>query len=290
MVPGLALAASLAFQAPAAPAAEPKPSPCAEAVARGVNAAAAAVCQGDDLVALAAKAASGSSERLTHLVAAAGHYRRAATMSPDSEVKVQALEALAGVYDAPQLNDPLQREFVLLELATLRPGDMTYLYRVAASQEAREHVDAAENTLLMARQRQPDDPEPYRMLAQFYARRASAMHFDATAADRQAAQSAPPAAPDADGVYRVGAGLPSPQRKGVPRMPPEASAAGIKGIVVLEITIDETGKVADSRVVRSIPLLDAEAEKTVREWQFEPTIVDGKPVPVRTVVTVNFTQ
>jgi protein TonB len=73
-------------------------------------------------------------------------------------------------------------------------------------------------------------------------------------------------------------------------MPPEASAAGITGIVIVEITIDETGKVSDARIVRSIPMLDAAALETVREWQFEPTIVDGKPVPVKTTVTVNFTQ
>jgi hypothetical protein len=37
-------------------------------------------------------------------------------------------------------------------------------------------MDPAEETLLAARRLQPADIEPLRMLAQFYARRAGAMH------------------------------------------------------------------------------------------------------------------
>ena len=56
-----------------------------------------------------------------------------------------------------------------------------------------------------------------------------------------------------------------------------------------EIVIDHEGIVTDARIVKSIPLLDDAALRAVRGWRFEPTIIDGRPVPVRMVVTVSFT-
>ena len=45
----------------------------------------------------------------------------------------------------------------------------------------------------------------------------------------------------------------------------------------------------DARIVKSVPLLDEAALSAVRDWRFEPTMVEGRAVPVRMVVTVNFT-
>jgi protein TonB len=42
-------------------------------------------------------------------------------------------------------------------------------------------------------------------------------------------------------------------------------------------------------VLRSIPLLDQAALDCVRQWKFEPTQLNGAPVPVIMTVTVNFT-
>jgi protein TonB len=70
--------------------------------------------------------------------------------------------------------------------------------------------------------------------------------------------------------------------------PPEALAAGIEGAVVAEVVINEAGDVVDATVVKSIPLLDEEALRTVRNWHFAPTIIKGQAVPVRMTVTVNF--
>jgi TonB family protein len=36
-------------------------------------------------------------------------------------------------------------------------------------------------------------------------------------------------------------------------------------------------------------MLDEAALQAVRNWRFEPAYVDGRAVPVRMVVTVNFT-
>jgi TonB family protein len=70
--------------------------------------------------------------------------------------------------------------------------------------------------------------------------------------------------------------------------PSGARNAGVKGVVILNLTIDEQGRVADARVVRSIPLLDAAAVAAVKQWVYAPTLLDGVPIPVLLTVTVNF--
>jgi protein TonB len=54
------------------------------------------------------------------------------------------------------------------------------------------------------------------------------------------------------------------------------------------VTIDEFGTVGDARVLRSVPLLDEAALDAVRQWAFQPTLLNGVPTPVVMTVTVNF--
>jgi TonB family protein len=93
------------------------------------------------------------------------------------------------------------------------------------------------------------------------------------------------------GPIRVGNDVPAPRKiKDVrPTSPPEAQMARAQGVVVLDATIDAEGKVSNARVVRSVPLLDAAAVAAVRQWEFTPTVIDGRAVPVIMTVTVNFT-
>lgn len=66
--------------------------------------------------------------------------------------------------------------------------------------------------------------------------------------------------------------------------------ARISGIVILQATITATGCVDGAEVLRSVELpLDLAALKSVSGWRFDPTLLDGKPVPVIMIVTVNFT-
>jgi TonB family protein len=148
-------------------------------------------------------------------------------------------------------------------------------------------TDAAEDVLLSARHQQPDGVEPYRMLAQYYARRATA--FSSQAQQQTPAPAAGnPGERDENGVYRVGGPIAPPSRLDVAKYPPEAVAAGIQGNVQAEIVVNEAGLVSDAKIVRSIPLLDEAALQAVQNWRFEPAMVDGRSVPVRMVVTVNF--
>ena len=59
--------------------------------------------------------------------------------------------------------------------------------------------------------------------------------------------------------------------------------------MIIEATIDQGGKVTETRVLRSIPLLDQAALDAVRQWEYEPTLLNGVAVPVIMTVTVNFT-
>ncbi|MBI4265277.1 MAG: energy transducer TonB [Acidobacteria bacterium] len=93
------------------------------------------------------------------------------------------------------------------------------------------------------------------------------------------------------GPVRVGGSiLPPTKVKHVPPVyPPLAQAAQVQGVVILEVTIDPSGRVTDARVLRSIPLLDQAAIDAVRQWEFTPTRLNGVPVPVIMTVTVQFT-
>ena len=89
---------------------------------------------------------------------------------------------------------------------------------------------------------------------------------------------------------RVGGNIQPPQKivDVKPVYPPEAQAARIMGVIILEVTIAPDGSVADAKVLRSIPMLDQPALDAVRQWKFTPTLMNGQPVPIIMTVTVNF--
>lgn len=74
-----------------------------------------------------------------------------------------------------------------------------------------------------------------------------------------------------------------------PIYPEAARQANVSGIVILQLAVDVNGAVADVRVLRSIPLLDAAAVEAAKQWQYEPMVINGKAVPVTMTVTVPFT-
>ena len=100
----------------------------------------------------------------------------------------------------------------------------------------------------------------------------------------------PPETPG-DRAVRVDDGNIRPPRriKSVqPRYPNEAKEARVQGKVILEAIVDPSGNVANVRVLQSIPLLDQSAIDAVRQWKYEPTLLNGVPVPIVMTVTVNF--
>lgn len=75
----------------------------------------------------------------------------------------------------------------------------------------------------------------------------------------------------------------------VAEYPAEARRLGVQGKVVLEVVVDESGRVARARVLRSLhPLLDEAAVRAAKGLRFRPGRVDGRPVVVKIPYTYVF--
>ncbi len=59
-------------------------------------------------------------------------------------------------------------------------------------------------------------------------------------------------------------------------------------MVRLSVLIGTDGRVENVRVVSGHPLLVTAALEAVRQWIYQPTLLNGKPVQVITTVDVNF--
>ena len=90
---------------------------------------------------------------------------------------------------------------------------------------------------------------------------------------------------------RVGGNIKAPTliSRVAPIYPQIAQSARVSGVVIVEAAIGTAGNVTDVKVLRSIPLLDNAAIEAVRQWQYEPTLLNGVPTPVIMTVTVTFT-
>jgi TonB family protein len=74
-----------------------------------------------------------------------------------------------------------------------------------------------------------------------------------------------------------------------PMYPPEAKAARVQGMVELQAIIGRDGTVQSLTVVQGHPLLVHAALDAVKQWVYKPTLLNGDPVEVQTVIDVNFT-
>lgn len=77
-------------------------------------------------------------------------------------------------------------------------------------------------------------------------------------------------------------------KKVEPDYPLDAKEAGIEGTVIVETTIDIHGRVVNTKVLRSIPQLDQAAMDAVKQWVYEPMIIEGEPKEMTITVTVVF--
>jgi TonB family protein len=74
----------------------------------------------------------------------------------------------------------------------------------------------------------------------------------------------------------------------MPEYPAVAKSARVGGTVQVELTVAPDGKVADARVVKSVPILDQAALDAVKQWEYTPTRLKGVAVPVIVNVAINF--
>ncbi len=91
---------------------------------------------------------------------------------------------------------------------------------------------------------------------------------------------------------RVGGNVkePRPVKMVPPVYPPLASRARVSGTVLLEATLTAQGTVEEIKVLSGHPLLVEAAIQCVKQWQYEPTYLNGVPVPVILTARVHFVQ
>ncbi len=75
----------------------------------------------------------------------------------------------------------------------------------------------------------------------------------------------------------------------MPIYPPLAIPARIQGTVRLEAIISKDGTIQNLRVLSGHPLLLRSAMDAVRQWRYQPTLLNGEPVEVQTTIDVVFT-
>jgi periplasmic protein TonB len=90
---------------------------------------------------------------------------------------------------------------------------------------------------------------------------------------------------------RVGGNVQQARLRHQPRpvYPPLAKQARISGVVKLNAIISKDGSIQNLSVISGHPLLVPSAMDAVKQWRYEPTLLNGEPVEVVTQIDVNFT-
>jgi protein TonB len=73
-----------------------------------------------------------------------------------------------------------------------------------------------------------------------------------------------------------------------PEYPELAKLTRTEGAVELEAVIGKDGTIDELKVLRGHPLLVRAALEAVRQWRYQPTLLNGEPIEVVTEITVNF--
>lgn len=74
-----------------------------------------------------------------------------------------------------------------------------------------------------------------------------------------------------------------------PSYPPLARQARIQGVVKFNAIIGRDGTIQNLSLISGHPLLVPSATEAVRQWRYQPTLLNGEPVEVVTQIDVNFT-
>lgn len=77
-------------------------------------------------------------------------------------------------------------------------------------------------------------------------------------------------------------------RQPLPVYPQIAKSAHMQGTVVLHAIIDKDGSVQQLEYISGPPILMRNAMDAVRQWRYQPTLLNGEPVQVDTTISVVF--
>ena len=96
--------------------------------------------------------------------------------------------------------------------------------------------------------------------------------------------------PSAAKLVRVGGQIKTPKllKKVDPVYPELAKQARAGALIILEATVDASGRVQDVTLLRSSPLFDEAAVDAVKQWAYRPLLLNGVPTAFIVTVTLNF--
>jgi len=83
--------------------------------------------------------------------------------------------------------------------------------------------------------------------------------------------------------------MPEAIKKVQPEYPDLARQANMEGTVIIQALVGKDGKVRETKVVKSVSVLDDAAVQAVKQWVFKPALSNNKPVAVWVAVPVRFT-
>ena len=98
------------------------------------------------------------------------------------------------------------------------------------------------------------------------------------------------APPEDAPIVRVGGLIAAPKRihHVTPSYPEVARAARLSGTVVLEAVVDANGRVESVKVATGKTILEEAALEAVRQWRYQPLLLNGVPTRFVLTVTVNY--
>jgi len=100
----------------------------------------------------------------------------------------------------------------------------------------------------------------------------------------------PPGEPDIKPPPVIGGHLEPAEliQQTLPTYPSLARTARVEGVVVLEGTVNVSGRIENIHVVEGHPLLIDEAIRAVKKWKYRPAILNGQPTACPVTITVRF--
>lgn len=115
-------------------------------------------------------------------------------------------------------------------------------------------------------------------------------HEESAGAALQAARTGSPFGSQENGLTTGHELRPAlPIEGGRPRVSASDLPGGLQGDVIVEITINEQGKVVQKKVIKSIdPGIDGKVLAALENWQFTPATQDGVAIPSQQYVYFHF--
>jgi protein TonB len=100
----------------------------------------------------------------------------------------------------------------------------------------------------------------------------------------------PDAPPPPPKLVRIGGKILAPRivRRVEPAYPEVAAGARIKATVVVEAQVDMGGHVQTAKVLQGHPLFDESAVTALKQWRYQPLLLNGEPTAFIIIVTFSF--